>query len=1214
MVLIFVKTPEGHTISVDVKFNASVKYLKKLISRSLDVPRKSQKLIFGGQLLNDEETLDKYNIQKECTVQLITANLNQHQNSVSSTPLNSSPVRDASLNDSYNNGHNTISPYLQFGDLILVQLIEAKELKKCDFWRQSCDPYVILAIDNFTTKSKIIKKNIHPKWNEMFCFVVDNKADHVHHHEAYADAQNKDQVVIGKKIKKKINRRIQKKVLLKGAGSTEDLPGGGDKIGNAGNNNQDENNVGDARNGKDVFEDVPVLSFLVFGHDRFTPDNFLGSTEINLRGVPYDHIIDLWIPLNHIETGHIHVRIRKCLLSSPMHRSIVFRLMSLERSITINDLQKHGISLDQLVGNEAWIHGKHDNLSNPALQHLVNILLSNNHSGHGNHGHHYDPYNNHNNLLWKSSSLKRIQSILSSQHMLPTVGNPTRYIWISGVYANHHYDLFQLINQYVIPKRVYFPSNHKQNELSFALFEFKSIRDAVFILITFQHKKFENSRILLGFGRRLMFDKAFLSDVEMAGFLSIYRNQHIQQRSSDDTDSNNSNIKPNNKWKLCWCFLKQHQLFCYPDLQSDKPLYIISLQSTLLCHTSLQSIEIIKVQHTESSYFIYNHSKPEMACWIDKLQQIINKHANTKYPEEQPESDANEEMKQEEDHEVSTLSLKDVAISNEVTESDQDDKQDEDDIIILECGKCKRKNTMKHMLSTDFTTYFSCISCLRDDILSKFAIENMEYLSRNYSISDFVELLSRTEFSKFLDLKLTQLLETGDAFIECPSCHSQWEFIPGELEHDAPDFNREIGVNNKLLSDEAQKHYLLHRVCCRRCNKNFCRSCGVIPYHSGFNCTLYQTYLVADKCRFCSAALMPDEIAMDAPCEALELVCNSEPCLEKRAFSCRKMHKECGHPCHGTLDEEHCMSCIVDDCSSKRAYIKQESDDYCNICFTEELYEAPCIELDCGHIFHYECIRKRLDVTQYYDVPSVNFAFARCPLCNMRISHNSLLKEELQRIQVMYRDLEQRAYNQLKEDGLLKVNVNKKPQDDKKEDADDESKENKESKEEKDNDTEEQNENENKLNLPKVAYALKRYAFYYCHICKSPYYGGLAQCRDLARGLNASDFVCAPCSGIGEDKCKIHGKDYMVYKCKFCCNVASYFCWGNTHFCIDCHKKQEDHDFMTTKAKKDLPQCPGPEQCPLKIQHPANGEEFSIGCSLCRGTENLYVESTNPPQ
>ncbi len=44
---------------------------------------------------------------------------------------------------------------------------------------------------------------------------------------------------------------------------------------------------------------------------------------------------------------------------------------------------------------------------------------------------------------------------------------------------------------------------------------------------------------------------------------------------------------------------------------------------------------------------------------------------------------------------------------------------------------------------------------------------------------------------------------------------------------------------------------------------------------------------------------------------------------------------------------------------------------------------------------------------------------------------------------------------------------------------------------------------------------------------------------------------------------------------------------------------------MTTKTKENLPQCDGPDKCPLGIEHKPNGEEFSLGCSLCRGTENI---------
>jgi hypothetical protein len=39
---------------------------------------------------------------------------------------------------------------------------------------------------------------------------------------------------------------------------------------------------------------------------------------------------------------------------------------------------------------------------------------------------------------------------------------------------------------------------------------------------------------------------------------------------------------------------------------------------------------------------------------------------------------------------------------------------------------------------------------------------------------------------------------------------------------------------------------------------------------------------------------------------------------------------------------------------------------------------------------------------------------------------------------------------------------------------------------------------------------------------------------------------------------------------------------------------------MNDKKAHQLPQCPGPAQCPLGIEHPPNGQEFVLGCSLCR--------------
>lgn len=47
---------------------------------------------------------------------------------------------------------------------------------------------------------------------------------------------------------------------------------------------------------------------------------------------------------------------------------------------------------------------------------------------------------------------------------------------------------------------------------------------------------------------------------------------------------------------------------------------------------------------------------------------------------------------------------------------------------------------------------------------------------------------------------------------------------------------------------------------------------------------------------------------------------------------------------------------------------------------------------------------------------------------------------------------------------------------------------------------------------------------------------------------------------------------------------------------------------MSRKPKSELPKCSGPDKCPLRIQHPPNGEEYSLGCSICRN-ERANVKS-----
>lgn len=37
--------------------------------------------------------------------------------------------------------------------------------------------------------------------------------------------------------------------------------------------------------------------------------------------------------------------------------------------------------------------------------------------------------------------------------------------------------------------------------------------------------------------------------------------------------------------------------------------------------------------------------------------------------------------------------------------------------------------------------------------------------------------------------------------------------------------------------------------------------------------------------------------------------------------------------------------------------------------------------------------------------------------------------------------------------------------------------------------------------------------------------------------------MCSNCCEIPVENCPKHGKEYIEFKCKFCCSVAQWFCW-----------------------------------------------------------------------
>lgn len=104
-------------------------------------------------------------------------------------------------------------------------------------------------------------------------------------------------------------------------------------------------------------------------------------------------------------------------------------------------------------------------------------------------------------------------------------------------------------------------------------------------------------------------------------------------------------------------------------------------------------------------------------------------------------------------------------------------------------------------------------------------------------------------------------------------------------------------------------------------------------------------------------------------------------------------------------------------------------------------------------------------------------------------------------------------------------------------------------------------------------------SYYMCFKCKAPYFGGLKDCdagQQERQEHKPEELQCAKCSsvgiGAGVKDCKKHGTEYIDFKCKFCCSIALWFCWGNTHFCDPCHR---------VAGRNKVKPCKGPGKCDL---------------------------------
>jgi hypothetical protein len=450
--------------------------------------------------------------------------------------------------------------------------------------------------------------------------------------------------------------------------------------------------------------------------------------------------------------------------------------------------------------------------------------------------------------------------------------------------------------------------------------------------------------------------------------------------------------------------------------------------------------------------------------------------------------------------------------------------------IDFECELCKKQFPFSYMIFNENCIHSYCKECV-PIVCKGFKCPNTtchQFISENV-----LKLhLSPKDFDQYLDTSIQDALSQSDTFVKCPNCQLCCERVSP-----LPQTN--------LTEVEMWKER--YRFRCRGCLKDFCCKCSVSPYHENFTCHSHQTFITSKHCKYCDCVITTNEYH-----------CNQLECLEKNKIACKKI-LECG----GVSGEEKCLKCL--DCN--------RLDDYCNICFIETLPQAPCVELTCGHIFHYECIKKKLEMK--WSGTRVVFGFLNCPLCN-QIIDSPVLKSILTPILTLYDRVKTMALQRLDYEGLSKHK--------------------------------DITEVGGKYFQNPTEFAMTNFSYHICYKCESPYFGGMKRCdQNLGDGIvdfDPKDLLCASCSSNqeGYKNCEKHGKENMEYKCRFCCNLATFACWGaTTRFCDQCHEKQmKNNNFAKTKSLWSNT-CVG-STCPSggEKYHGPHGKEFLIGCSICK--------------
>ena len=251
----------------------------------------------------------------------------------------------------------------------------------------------------------------------------------------------------------------------------------------------------------------------------------------------------------------------------------------------------------------------------------------------------------------------------------------------------------------------------------------------------------------------------------------------------------------------------------------------------------------------------------------------------------------------------------------------------------------------------------------------------------------------------------------------------------------------------------------------------------------------------------------------------------------------------------------------------------------CPICFDDD--PVGMIQLRCGHVGHYDCLKQQID--SGYSGKRISFNYLKCSACRQDLEEEKGSAKLVKLLKPHFKLKKEITALSVKEcvDNAYIPNFKTMLRSQKKN---------------------------------AEAAALAEVACYYCATCKKPFSAGRVDCMN-DMGIDVSVVKCGECLWNSRPpsarKCTKHtGKWDPIYKCDHCCGVASYIC-GNDYYCEQCHTPPypPGHGWKLAKPyeKRKVGQgqeCRGYGKCTLGIKHPKNGTRhvgFIIGCTKCEG-------------